>query len=86
VVAALSFFGLFAFLSAAIFAVLLGSERGPRFIRSASYLYSRPSSAVEWFGLLIAASIAASTQISAVVFATSYRQDFGTFGSLLMCG
>lgn len=76
--------GLFAFLSSIVTAILFGPQRGPRFIREAAYLYSRPTSSFEWFGFAIAVSIAVSSQIMALTTVLSYYDSVGAIGALFL--
>lgn len=83
--AAISCLGLFAFLSASVVAVLWGPNRGPAFIRKMSYLYSRPTSAFEWFGFGVAVAIAAGTQLAVLGLTnSSYEPAFGAAGRTIL--
>lgn len=75
---------LFVVLSSCVVAVLLGPERGPGFIRRNAWMFSRPASAVEWVGLLIAASIATSTQLVIPYLIQAEAKTFGTTGQLIL--
>lgn len=81
---ALSSLVIFVFLSSAIAAILFGAERGPKFIRAAAYLYSRPRSPFEWFGFAIACLIAASSQLAILALIDSHARVFGPGGVLVL--
>lgn len=76
---ALSCFGLFLVFSSAIAAILFGPGRGPKFIRAAAWLYSRPRSVFEWFGFGITVAIAFATQWTVM---QAISTDAATFGPL----
>lgn len=71
-------------LSSAVIAILFGPQRGPRFIREAAYLYSRPTSGFQWFGFAIAFSIMVSSQLMALVTVLSYYDSVGPIGAAFL--
>jgi hypothetical protein len=75
---------MFVFLSSAVVAVLFGPARGPRFIRAAAWLYSRPRSPLEWFGLIVAIAIAAGTQWTAFQAISTDSASFGSIGLMIL--
>lgn len=74
----------FVFMSSAVVAILFGPQRGPRFIRDAAYLFSRPTSGLEWFGFAIAVSITALTQFIALAMVLSYYDSVGSIGAAFL--
>ena len=75
---------MFVVLSSCVIAVLFGPERGPGFIRRAAWMFSRPTSVLEWCGLLIAVAFTATSQLVMVDLLQTEGQGIGTLGRVIV--
>jgi hypothetical protein len=85
IVAATSAIVMFGLLSACVVAVMLGPRERPSFIRRNAWMFTRPESAIEWFGLGVAASIALGALLLPWSMTTYVAgADYGPLGKALL--
>jgi hypothetical protein len=75
---------LFVVLSSCVVAVFFGPERGPGFIRRNAWMFSRPTSLVEWIGLAIGAGIAVGPQWAVLYLIQTEEEAFGGPGRVIL--
>ncbi len=76
---------IFALMSACVVAVIVGPRDRPSFIRRNAWMFTKPGSALEWFGLGIAISIALATLLLPWSMTTDVAgADYGTLGKALL--